>query len=257
MKLPLNLASDPQENLRPYRFGIVVGCLLAAVLLGTLIQKERRNRTEFRTIIEQTQQKDAEIDRLEQEEGELEDWLSTPEVEQIRDRSAFLNSLILQKSLSWTRMFQDLEEILPGQARVTAIRPSFNQSLQAELNLSIGAESVDPLVEMLKRLETSERFGTPLVSGQQFPSDISRDREILLDLATGYWQADAAGQSNPENVGGPVAPTAAVPTGADQGADADADQEIDAEEETPLAVESPEYEPLESESPESETGEEL
>jgi Tfp pilus assembly protein PilN len=230
MKLPLNLASDPQENLRPYHFGIVVGCLLAAVLLGTLIQKERRYRTEFRTIIGQTQQKGAEIDRLEQEDLELENWLSTSEVKQIRDRSAFLNSLILQKSLSWTRMFQDLEEILPVQARVTAIRPSFNQSLQAELNLSIGAESVDPLVELLKRLETSEQFGTPLVSGQQFPSDISRDREILLDLATGYWQAAEL---------------------------TDADQDINAEEETPLALESPEYEVLESEPPVSETGTEL
>ena len=188
MRIPTNLASRPQEQLRPLRTAIVLSIVVALVLTGVLVRRELRTQNEFRFLTEQRQSLDRDQRILGGERQELERWLATPQVQQVRERSGFLNSLILQKSLSWTQMFMDLEEILPGQARITAIRPSLNQSQQAELNLTVASTEVAPLVELLKNLESSDQFFSPQVGAQRFPSANMADKSITIELTMRYQQ---------------------------------------------------------------------
>ena len=188
MRVPINLASQPLENLRPWRAAVVVTALAALVLAGVIVRREARDRSEFRSLIQQRNSLEQSMKSLESEQRELETWLSTPAAKQIQERSAFLNSLILRKSLSWTQLFMDLEKTLPSQARIVAIRPSLNPSEEVDLNLTAAATSMSPLVEFLKNLESSEQFGAPAVVGQHFPNDKSVEKAISIELTAQYRQ---------------------------------------------------------------------
>ncbi len=186
MKVGFNLASHPYENLRPRYTLVWLAVALAAVLALVLVSRERQQRAETRSLTQQRGRFEQEMEDLARERSELEEWLRRSEVQEIRDHSAFLNSLIARKSLSWTRMFLDLEKILPARVQVTAIQPRVNRARQPELALSVTAEDMAPLVELLKNLESSPQFGSPAVAAQRFSTDRNQQTRIALDLSTQY-----------------------------------------------------------------------
>lgn len=189
MNVRFNLASHPYENLRP-RYALAgMSLLLVAVLAALLVGRERQQRAETRSITQQMARFEQEMQDLAREQRELDEWLRRPEVQEIRDHSAFLNSLIRRKSLSWTQMFLDLEKILPARAQVTAIQPRVNRSQEPELAISVTADDMGPLVELLKNLESSSQFGSPAVQSQRFSTDRNSKTQVAIDLRTLYRQA--------------------------------------------------------------------
>ena len=191
MRVPINLASRPYENLRPFYNAAGLAAILLVALALVVAWTDWQNRRDTRLLTEQSNRLETAMADLGREQQELEQWLGRPEVQEVRDRSAFLNSLIIRKSLSWTQMFMDLETILPARAQVTAIRPRVNRSQQVEVSLTVVAASMGPLVEFLKKLEAAQQFGSPVVHSQRPPSSASTQDQILLELSVLYRQAAA------------------------------------------------------------------
>ena len=104
------------------------------------------------------------------EQAKLDAVLRRPENAQVLDRSLFLNGLLYRKGISWTKIFADLEAILPYNVRVISIRPSVNAQNQIVLEMSVGAEQTEPLLQLLMKLENSESFGHTSVSSILPPS---------------------------------------------------------------------------------------
>ena len=100
MRIPINLASQPLENLRPVRTAVIAATLIALVLGGVLLNRELRNRNEFRSLIQQQDDLELALRDLGSQQEELEAALSTTEAQLVRERSGFMNSLILRKSIS-------------------------------------------------------------------------------------------------------------------------------------------------------------
>ena len=198
MRFSINLSSEPYENLRPLRAAVALLTLLGVVLSFTVAWKARHNRGETRVLAEQSDRLDQDLVNLRREQRDLTQWLFRPEVQTIRDRSTFLNLLIVRKSLSWSQLFMDLEKVLPDKVQVAAIRPSRNDSAQAQLNLTVLSLSVAPLVEFLKNLESSPQFAKPVVNAQRYPGEKSNDQTIALDLSVLYQQSATAGPSSGE-----------------------------------------------------------
>jgi Tfp pilus assembly protein PilN len=198
MRFSINLSTEPYENLRPLRAAVALLALLAVVLSLTVAWKARHNRGETRVLAEQGDRLDQDLVNLRREQRDLTQWLFRPEVQTIRDRSTFLNSLIVRKSLSWSQLFMDLEKVLPDRVQVAAIRPSHNESAQAQLNLTVLSLSVAPLVELLKNLESSPQFAKPVVNSQRFPGEKSNDPMIALDLSVLYQQSGSAALASGE-----------------------------------------------------------
>jgi Tfp pilus assembly protein PilN len=192
MRIPINLASQPLENLRPLRTAVVLASLAAVVLGVVIVQRELRSRSEFRFQIQQQDKLQESLRNLRGQQQEMESWLSTPEAAQIRERSGFLNSLILRKGLSWTKMFMDLEKALPPNARIVSIKPTLSPSEDVDLTLTVAATSMAPLVEFLKKLESSPQFGAPAVNGQRYNTDKTGTGDITLELTTRYRQEHLA-----------------------------------------------------------------
>ena len=190
MKVPINLASRPFENLRPLYFAATIALAAFVTMSLLVVWNVQQHRNETSSLTEESSKLDRSLRELKREQEESERWLARPEVQKIREQSEFLNSIILRKSLSWTQIFVDLEKILPEQVQVVTIRPSVNQSQQAELNLAVSAPTVQSLVTLLKVLESSPRFGNPVVDAQGFPSERAKDQNFTLDLSVLYHQAE-------------------------------------------------------------------
>lgn len=167
VKIPLNLASEPFQRNRPI---LVASAALALVLLATLglqinsILSERAAASESREALEQVER---QLSTLNREAVGLEARLRRPENAAVFERSQFINLLLKRKGISWTRMFDDLEKVMPHNVRLIAVRPAVTADNLIQLDMVVGAQAPEPVIDLLKKLENSELFGaTALLSSQ-------------------------------------------------------------------------------------------
>ncbi|MGA7077614.1 MAG: hypothetical protein WBQ43_09145 [Terriglobales bacterium] len=164
MRLDINLATHPYEDAREFwaRWGLGVGLLAAFTLflLGLTMNdwsKAGRDRGE----IARLEQQIAERDR---ERAQAQAYLDLAANRSTRDQSQFLNGLIQRKSFSWTRVFEDLEQVMPPNLHVVSLRPEMNDQSQMELEMKIACDTRAAAVELVHRMEGSKHFqGAQLV----------------------------------------------------------------------------------------------
>jgi len=168
MRLDINLATRPYEDAREFwaSWGLGVG-LLAALTLALLIFAVRgwTNAGRDRHNMAQLQQ---QIGELDQERTADQAVLDRPVNRSTRDQSQFLNGLIQRKAFSWTRVFEDLEQVMPPNLHVVSLRPELNDQNQMQLDMKVAADTRAAAVELVHRMEGSKHFqGTELVSEGQ------------------------------------------------------------------------------------------
>jgi Tfp pilus assembly protein PilN len=164
MRFPINLASEP---FRRDRAMIVASSVLAGVLvvtLGLLVLLIVNERHQKRDVREATAQAEAQLARLTSEQSALEATMRKTENADVLERSVFLNTLIARKGISWTRMFGDLEGVMPHNVRLVAIRPQADPNHGIQLEMTVGAQSLEPVIDLLKRMEGSGIFSVPSVA---------------------------------------------------------------------------------------------
>jgi type IV pilus assembly protein PilN len=168
MRLDINLATRPYEDAREFwaRWGLGVGLLglLTVVLLGLAVRgwtqagRDRQN-------IAQLQDQIAERDR---ERATAQAFLDMSVNRSTRDQSQFLNGLIQRKAFSWTRVFEDLERVMPPNLHVVSLRPELNEQNQMQLDMKVAGDTRGAAVELVHRMEGSSHFqGAQLVSEAQ------------------------------------------------------------------------------------------
>jgi Tfp pilus assembly protein PilN len=170
MRIPVNLAREPFRNDRPMFFGSAVA---AAVLLVTLVYlisasiSERRQSRDTQLALNQI---NAQLARIRGEQTKQDALIRQPGNEVVLDRSVLLNTLIKRKSISWTKIFSDLQTVLPENVRVLSIRPTVNSQDQLFLDMTIAADTPEPVIGFIAKLEGSDVFGSTAVSGIVPPS---------------------------------------------------------------------------------------
>ncbi len=170
MKVPINLASEPFRPMRRMLAASVAAAVLLVGLLGLFIMLsviQRGQAAQMHASIDRLQ---AQLRALSEEQSHLEGVLHRPENAEVLERSLFLNSLLYAKGISWTRLFGDLEKVMPYNVRLISIRPQVNAENEISLEMVVGAESSEPVIQMLTRLENSPQFGTTLIHNRIPPS---------------------------------------------------------------------------------------
>jgi len=175
MRVPLNLATSPFVPVR--RFLLTVGLLGVVALAATLtvgVEAVRvwRGRTATQTRMRELQ---AERSRLAQEQQRLESELQDPATQEILARTRFLNDLVRRKNLSWTELFFDLQERLPARVRILAVAPSLREDGDLQVELHVGSESAQALIEFLQALEEGEKFREIALRSQSRASGAQAD----------------------------------------------------------------------------------
>ncbi|HTS49543.1 MAG TPA: hypothetical protein VMH05_16435 [Bryobacteraceae bacterium] len=171
IRVPINLASEPFRRDRPTLVGLSAVAVAAAMLLVfqvTRIMSERNQAADTLVTIDRLS---AQMRTVDAEQAKLNATLRRPENAVVLERSVFLNELIERKAISWTKIFADLEKVMPYNVRLVSVRlPEVDSQNEVLLDMFVGAKEVPPVLEFLKRLEASPQFGPTSVINSAPPS---------------------------------------------------------------------------------------
>lgn len=184
VNIPINLSSEP---FRPYRAilaaSLTVGALLTATLIllvGLAINQQNQMREERASL----NQLNRQLTTIEREETQIEATLRRPENAVVLERSILLNELIDRKAISWTKLFEDIEKVMPYNVRLMQVQlPLINLRNQVELDMSVGTQSPEPYVDFLIQLENSPVFGPPVMRSFQGPTPTNPLYQYTLSVS--------------------------------------------------------------------------
>jgi type IV pilus assembly protein PilN len=133
-----------------------VGALavLTLVLLALAVEgwtKAGRDRQDIARIQSQIEERD-------KERSKAQGFLDMGANRSTRDQSQFLNGLIQRKAFSWTRVFEDMELVMPTNLHVVSLQPKLNDQNQMELEIRVVGENRNAAVELVHRMERSKHF---------------------------------------------------------------------------------------------------
>lgn len=158
MRIDINLASEPYQDARRFwlrwgggvaALGIFTLILVYCALSGWVVAAKDRSLI---------QQREQQIAQRESQKQKAETTLNLPQNRSTRDRSQFLNDLFQRKSFCWTRVFEDLERVMPARIHVVSIQPAMAPGNQLEIKLMVAGESRERALELVRKMETSQRF---------------------------------------------------------------------------------------------------
>lgn len=172
----LNLASEPFRRERAQNAGYALIAAVLACTLAILVIMILHARSRAADLRRQIDAETRELQAQQREEARFAGVLGRPENADVFSTSVFLNELIARRAVSWTRVFNDLGTVMPNNVRLLSIRlpqiPTEDASgtNHLQLDMSVGTERPDALIDFLKRLQGSALFGAAVVVTQQPPS---------------------------------------------------------------------------------------
>jgi hypothetical protein len=170
MRIPINLARDPFRQNRPILVGSAFAALLLVAMLVFLISLSATERRETRDTQAQLNRVNRQLTAIRNEQAKLDASMRQPGNEIVLDRSVLLNTLIRRKAISWTKIFEDLDTVCPHNVRILAIRPTINAQGGLLLDMQVAADTNEPILAFMIKLEGSDVFGSVAPSGFTPPS---------------------------------------------------------------------------------------
>ncbi len=185
MRIRLNLATSPLENDHRFVFSAAIVAAVGVIALVGLSWKAYSVRAANQARRAEISSIQTEMNSLTARRQALETFFGNPDIMEVRDRSAYLNGLIQERSFPWTRIFMDFEGILPEGVRVTSISPKLVAG-HIELKLKIGAISDEAKLKFLRALEASKSFSHVTLMSENRPQRAGDTDHVTLDLTALY-----------------------------------------------------------------------
>ena len=158
MRIDINLASQHYEDSRQFWTywvsGLAILSLATALLLLFAVTGFLRAGHDRAQIAKLNNQ----IAAYDREKSQADAILNQPQNRVLREQSRFLNSLFQKKSFSWTKVFEDLERVMPAHLHVISISPETTPDNNLELRLQVGGESRDQALDLVRKMESSTHF---------------------------------------------------------------------------------------------------
>ena len=157
MRLNINLASQPYDDAR--RFMMIWSSMLGglSVILLVLVIFLVRHWQNYRHMSANLHREDQVLQDLNNKQKQGMDILNESSNKDVRDRSDFINSLIQRKEVSWTRIFVDLERLMPSHLRVLGIAPKVKDD-KIMIEMVLDGDSRERAAELARRMEQSNVF---------------------------------------------------------------------------------------------------
>ena len=190
MRFNLNLASQPYEAARQFRrrMSTVVAALalVAVMLISDIVYQRIHSRGINRQLSEVRQ----EIDRLNREEAQARAILNKPQNRDVAEQSDFLNQLFARKALSWTRVFTEMERLMPYDLHVVSMKPEYTKTNDLMLRIVVATGSRGRAVELVRRMEKSNHFRQAEIVAENVSANIGDQSagpgNIQFDIAAIY-----------------------------------------------------------------------
>ncbi len=186
MRFNVNLASQPYEDAKLFyrRWGsALAGLALLALVLLVWIVVSWRSASE---IARKNDELRARIAALQDEKKKNEAILALPENRGTREKAVFVNALIARKAFSWTRVFTDLEKIMPPRVHLVSIRPEVKDN-RLSVHITIGGDSRDRALELVHNLENAPRFTDAHLAAENTQATPSQNGDTIQFEVTAFY----------------------------------------------------------------------
>ncbi len=188
MKTHFNLASSPLENNRRFIAGAAtLGIIALAALFFLSVHAMRARRTNGAIRADISRLED-QIRASQREQERLRVALKDPKTVEVMNRARFLNNLIEQRTFPWTKMFADLEQILPAGVRVVSISPQMDKTGRVKVMLVVSAVNDEQKVKFVRSMVSSPAFSNVRPTQESHPEKVATGNAgvVLLSLEAQY-----------------------------------------------------------------------
>lgn len=190
--LRTNLSTRPFYNERAVHFAIGLAAVVLVALTAwnviSVIRLSRAN-TELSTRVNRDHDEAASLAKM---ADDIRRKINQQELRHVVNSAREANTLIDQRTFSWTAFFNRLESTMPPDVMLTAVRPSIKEGLTRVTMLVVGrrAEDVD---EFIEKLESTGAFDE-IVPTQQDRTEEGLYRVVIESIYTGE---EAAAEAAP------------------------------------------------------------
>ncbi len=204
-----NLSTRPFYNERAVHLVLVLAAVLVVLLTAynavRIVSLSRQN-AELSAAINRDR---AEAQRLHGEAARVRAGIDQNRLKAIADAASTANTLIDQRTFSWTEFFNHIEHTLPPGVMLTSVQPSFSGNVTTIQMAVLGrrAEDVD---EFMEKLEATGAFDAVLPV-QEDRTDEGLHRVVLRSVYVGATDVDSgaadpvpAVEEPPLEGGGPI-----------------------------------------------------
>jgi type IV pilus assembly protein PilN len=171
MRIDINLASQPYHDSRQFwsywGTGLIVLSLITALLVflaATGFVRAGHDREQISKLKDQ-------IAAYDREKSEAEALLNQPQNRELRAQSRFLNNLFQRKAFSWTKVFEDLERVMPAHLHVVSINPGNSSDNNLQIKLLVGGDSREQALDLVRKMESSNRFRQTRIESEKVESE--------------------------------------------------------------------------------------
>lgn len=187
MRLNINLASRKYEDVQQFykRWGLaiaVTAVVTVALLITTVVSYTKSSRSN-----EHIRQLQSDIASLQDERAKAEAVSNRPENHDVTEQKNYWNHQFYRRQLSWTQLFNDLQKIMPARAFVSSVHPEITQDGRLKLSLVIKGDTHGNGLELVQKMEKSERFRGPQISAETMEKDQRSGQQLYkFEIATYY-----------------------------------------------------------------------
>jgi Tfp pilus assembly protein PilN len=209
--LRTNLSTRPFYNERAVHVAVALAALL--VLAITVLNVVRvvslsRHNTELATRVRSDQ---AEAARLTREAAAIRKTINRDELDVVVAAAREANSLIEQRTFSWTEFFNQIERTLPPDVMLTAVRPKFHDGI-TEVSMGLLARRAEDVDELMEKLEATGAF-EQVIPAQQDKTEEGLYRVSIEAVYTATSAEQDAPPAKPQAATGVQPPRSQAPGG--------------------------------------------
>ena len=159
MKIAINLASQPFRRDRKMIVASLAVCVLLLITLGGLIRLATQDNEQLADVRREVSLLKQQIQTIATQQAQLDAVIHKPDNETVLERSAFINTLLLRKGVSWNQIFTDLEKTLPYNVKLVRIRPTVNEQGHVVLDMTLASDGPEPAAGAFRKFEDNPLFG--------------------------------------------------------------------------------------------------
>lgn len=195
MRIDINLATRPYEDSRQFWIYWGTGLALLALATALLIFMAATGYVRAGHDRQELDKLESQIAAYDREKAEAEAVLNQPQNRDLRDQSQFLNELFERKSFSWTRVFEDLEQVMPAHLHVISIHPASADN-NVQIKLVVGGDSQVQALDLVRKMENSKHFKQTRINRELQQEQSPTSDRVQFEIEAAYTPWDQPNQAS-------------------------------------------------------------
>lgn len=202
--LRANLSTRPFYNDRLVRVVLGLVTVVAAAVTVYNVTEVIRLRSRGAEVRRQSEAAEREADRLQAEARRIRQTMNREQLAAVQVAAREANQLIDQRAFSWTDLFNQFEETLPPEVRISTVTPQVDASGRMVVAVTVVSRRVEDLDKFIDALEKTGAFQSVLSRQEE-----AQDDGTLKSVIQGYYTAGGVPAAEAAAAPAPASPAPA------------------------------------------------